>query len=185
MRELEKYVQENFFDELEKVRRDFSNEFPRLTDAEKTIIYKYTDDDFTFIGINQTLRRSEGLIVDDFAKYLDFALSKLPNYNQITYRGTELDEKDVEKYIKSYQNGTILTEFGFFSTSRDRMIAESYGDIFFKVFGKRGKSIEKISKFGAGYLENEEEVLFRKNTPFKVFNMSKSRSHTIFHLLEI
>ena len=37
MRELEKYVQENFPDELEKVRQDFANVFLRLTDAEKTV----------------------------------------------------------------------------------------------------------------------------------------------------
>ena len=185
MRELEKYVQENFLDELEKVRTDFANDFPKLTDAEKTIIYKYTDDDFTFMGVNKALRDSEGLKVPEFAKYLNFALSKMPNYKEITYRGTELSEFDLEKYIKSFQNRTLLTEYGFLSTSRDRMIAESYGDIIFKVIGRRGKSIEKISKFGANSFDNEQEVLFRKGTNFNVFNMSKSRHQTIIHLIEI
>ena len=38
MSELEKYVQENFPDELEKVRRDYPNEFPHLlTDAGKPL----------------------------------------------------------------------------------------------------------------------------------------------------
>ena len=50
MRELERYVQENFPDELEKVQQDFKNEFLRLTDAEKTIIYEYSDDTFNTEG---------------------------------------------------------------------------------------------------------------------------------------
>ena len=60
MSELEKYVQENFPAELEKVRRDFANEFPHLTDAEKTIIYKNTDEDDTHVAVNKTLRDSKG-----------------------------------------------------------------------------------------------------------------------------
>ena len=185
MRELEKYVIENFPDELEKVRRDFADELPHLTDAEKTIIYKYSDDDFTFSGVNKTLRNSEGLVVPDFAKYLNSALWNLPNYKQITYRGIYLEDIYLEKYVKAFQNRTILTEYGFTSSSRDRMIAEGYGDIFFKIIGKRGKSIEKVCKFGASNFENEEEVLFRKNTSFNVINMSKSRNLTIFNLIEI
>ena len=117
--------------------------------------------------------------------HLNIALKKLPNYSQITYRGTELKEIDLEKYIKSFHNRTILTEYAFFSTSRDRMIAESYGDIFFKIIGKNGKSIEKISKFGSNNIDNEQEVLFRINTSFKVLSMSKSKNFTTFNLLEI
>ena len=53
MRELERYVQENFPDELEKVQQDFKNEFLRLTDAEKTIIYEYSDDTFNTEGYSK------------------------------------------------------------------------------------------------------------------------------------
>jgi hypothetical protein len=185
MRELEKYVQENFPDELEKVRRDFANEFPKLTDAEKTIVYKYTDDDFTFMGINGALRRSEGLIVPEFAKYLDFALSKLPKSKLITtYRGTNKSRLDFEKLLYAFENRTLWTDYGFFSTSHSRIVADSYGDLIFIILGKRGKAIEKISKFGARNLENEEEVLFNRGTSFKVLSISESRNKTIIKLRE-
>ena len=185
MRELEKYVQENFPDELEKVRQDFANTFLRLTDAEKTIIYKYSDDDFTFVGINKVLRDSEGLSMPEFAKYLNVALSKLPKTKGIpTYRGIEKADIDFEKLVYAYENKTLWTDYGFFSTSRNRIIADSYGDLIFVVSGKNAKSIEKISKFGAGNLENEEEVLFKSGTSFKVLDISTRRNQTIIKLRE-
>lgn len=185
MKELEKYVQENFPDELEKVRRDFANEFPRLTDAEKTIIYKYTDDDFTFMGINNALRRNEGVIVPEFAKYLDFALSKLPNYVGTVYRGTPLNDIDFERYVQALRNETIITEHFFVSSSLLIDIAEGYGDFQFKIFCKTGKSIEKISKFGVQSFDNEFEVLFRKQSKFEVLEISQSRFYTKIILNEI
>ena len=185
MRELEKYVQENFPDELEKVRRNFANEFPRLTDAEKTIIYKYSDDDFTFVGVNKTLRNSEGLNVSEFAKYLNFALSKLPKTKGITtFRGVYKSDIDFDKLVYAHESGTLWTDYGFFSTSHNRIIADGCGDLIFIVFGKNGKAIEKISKFGAGNFDNEEEVLFKSGTLFKVLDISTRRNQTIIKLRE-
>lgn len=185
MRELEKYVRENFPDELEKVIRDFANEFPKLTDAEKTIIYKYSDDDFTFFGVNKTLRESEGLIVPEFAKYLDLALSKLPNYVGTVYRGTPLTDIEFKRYTQALEYETPITEHFFVSSSHLINIAEGYGDFQFKIFSKTGKSIEKISKFGVQNFDNEYEVLFPKESSFEVLEISQTRFFTYISLNEL
>ena len=179
MEELETYVRENLKDELEKARQ-FKG-LPRLNDYEKALIYKYTDDGH--FEINRKLRASEGQIVDEYAEYLDAALAKLDNYDDVVYRGE--DEIDLEKYQAAERDKTILIEPAFLSATRSYNLAWSYGTFLFEIYSKTGKSIEKAAKFGSQTHDNEQEVLFRKGSKFRVFEVIKFSDYTLITLKEV
>lgn len=185
---IEKFVLENFKDEFETVQNSKrANILPHLTLAEKTIIYKYTDDDFTYLGLNKQLRQSKGQIISEFAQHLDNALLKIENYVGLVYRSTDLPEEVFEEYKTAFRLRTFYTEYGFFSSSQSEFIAkENYvNDFFFKIFSKNGKPIEKIAKFGVSSFDNEYEILFRKNTRFKVLEITKFQKYTLIILREV
>jgi ADP-ribosyltransferase exoenzyme len=186
--DIEKYIFENFKDEFETVQNSKrANVLPHLTIFEKTVIYKYTDDDFTYLGLNKQLRHSKGQIISEFAQHLDNALSKIESHVGLVYRSTDLPEEVFEDYKTAYRLGTFYTEYGFFSSSQSEFIAkENYvNDYSFKIFSKTGKPIEKIAKFGVNSFDNEYEVLFRKNTRFKVLEITKFQKYTLITLREV
>lgn len=182
MRELEKYVHARLEDELRKVRRDFTNVMPELSDEVKAIIYKYTDDAFI---VNETLRDSRGSKITPFAKHLDTALSTLPNYKNIVFRGVRRTGTRLKKYQNALENQEAIIEYGFTSASLKKEIAREYGTIILQIFSKSGKLIQNISKFGSKSGTNEFEVLFRYGTSFNVLEIIENDIYTFIQLEEI
>ncbi|HRH59482.1 MAG TPA: ADP-ribosyltransferase [Chitinophagaceae bacterium] len=139
-----------------------------LTLFEKAIIYKYTNDGYA--ETNKILRQSQGKTFTEYAQLLQAALSKLPAFEGLVYRSVYLTEQVLQRYKEAAKNKEIIEEYAFSSTTINRDVA-----IFFKgengqtpnclfyIYGKTGKHIELISKFG-----KEEEVLFMPNTQFEI-----------------
>lgn len=142
------------------------NALPELTLEEKAIIYKYTDDGHY---VNESLYESKGTKVSEYAIYLDYCLSKLPNFEGITFRGSDLKPYEIEKYQKALDEKITITEYSFISASRIKKQADQYRrTALFEIFSKNGKLIKKVSKF-----VNEQEVIFRKNSKFRVLGIEK------------
>jgi ADP-ribosyltransferase exoenzyme len=183
--QLNQYVQQNFQETLEIVRSNGrANALNMLTLEEKAIIYEYTD--WEYLSVNSSLRESKGTIVSEFAQYLDTVLSKLPNYVGVVYRRTELSEAVLDIFQNAYLNDIPIVEYGFLSTSQSQIVASGFsGDFSFEIFSKTGKLIENIAKNGTFSYENEEEVLFRKNTHFKVLDIIKKPKMILIRLKEI
>lgn len=139
-----------------------------LTIYEKALIYKYTNDGYA--ETNKILRQSQGKTFTEYAELLQAALSKLPAFEGLVYRSVYVTEQALQKYQQAANNNAAVTEHAFISTTINKDVA-----IFFKgengkvpnclfyTYGKTGRHIELISKFGI-----EEEVLFVPNTPFQV-----------------
>jgi hypothetical protein len=185
MNQLEQYVYQNFQETYEEVSNSQrADVLPILTLEEKTIIYEYTS--WEYLTVNSALRKSNGTNVSEFAQYLDIALSKLPNYKNVVHRGTELSEPVFEVFQRSLLNKIPIIEYGFLSTSQSRMTATSFTEGYlFEIFSKKGKLIADIAKNGTYSYESKEEVLFRKNTRFKVLDIIKKSAHTLIRLNEI
>jgi len=84
MDEIEKYVEKNLPEILGEILSTFrKNEIPELSNAEKALIYKYSDDEYEFV--NQYLRINNGRL-NDFGKLLGISLDKLPNYRKLCFR---------------------------------------------------------------------------------------------------
>jgi len=101
------------------------------------------------------------------------ALSKLPSYQGFVRRGAFLHSEALANHVQ----GAIVTYEGFTSassgrgfTSRDRML----------IFSKTGKPI-----MGLSGMPQEQEVLFKSKTKFKVLYRSETNMNNFFILKEV
>ncbi len=179
MNELQKYVRERLKDELKIIQQGYTSVLHELNPEEKALIYWYSEGGY--IGVNELLRDSKGKKNTKLGEYLDIALSKLPNFRGITFRGTYLTNYEISKYQQALDVKAIITEHSFTSTSRVKNQADQYRKTaMFEIFSKKGKLIEKGSKF-----VKEQEILFRKDSQFHVLGIEKHDSYVYITLREI
>ncbi len=172
------YAQSYLNKELQEVSKSGRNvESSNLSLAEKSIIFKYSNDGYD--SVNQNLRATYGKGNTEFGKLLFRCLSKLPNFSGLVYRGVTLTKYELNGYIKAFENNQPVTELTFVSTSKSRSIANEYGNTLFIIHSKTGKEIERIAKFGFHNPPNEREVLFKPNRKFRVLNVAFDDKTTI------
>jgi len=109
----------------------------QLNVFEKAIIYKYTEDGFD--DLNETLRISKGEKITLFGTLLAECLDKLPDFDEIAYRGINLTSIEFQKYLNAFENGESITEHFFISSSSSIYVGNSYGTVLFKIFSQKGK----------------------------------------------
>lgn len=108
----EEYAKENLGKEILIVER-MPNKHPFLTIYEKAIIYKYTDDGFE--TLNEGLRKSKGAYINELGRYLTEVLTKIPSVNDLAFRGVDLTQNQLGRYLNAFQNETLITEYCFIS----------------------------------------------------------------------
>jgi hypothetical protein len=181
--ELEEYVKQHLSTALKSIiQSNRVHALPNLTIYEKAIIFAYTDaHSKQHQVLNDQLWASQGTEINDFGQFLEASLDKLEPFTKLmVFRGVPESYCDIERYIKAHENKTIVTEYHFLSASKFQIIAQGFGRILFKIYGKNGKNIEQISKF-----EREKEVVFKRNTSFKVLKVTNNGYSTIITLKEI
>ena len=182
---IEKYVLTNLASELNEIRNTFRNtELTMLSDYEKAIIYKYTDDGYE--SINEILRASSGKVNNKFGTLLNKALGKLPNYSLLCYRTAKLSSLEKNKYIYAYRSKTSITEHSFVSCTKSKLLAMMFRpfNVLFTIHSKYGKEIENIAKFGINSGQNEKEILFKNNSNFSVLNITTDNDGTLLIIME-
>jgi hypothetical protein len=116
--------------------------------------------------------KQEGL---EHAAMLMQALTKLPAYNQVTYRGTRVTPDD---FKARFTEGKEVPFTSFASSAKQRAVAQSFADgggdispandaivsVVFVVEGKNGRDISKIS----AATKPEDEVLILPGSTFTV-----------------
>jgi ADP-ribosyltransferase exoenzyme len=133
--------------------------------------------------VNNVLRggeRGPGAFWDDdevkvVADLADQAMSHLPKYKGAVYRGAHLLNSIVDKY----QPGEVITEASFGSTSMKPEVAAKFSDgevddpdktkVTYIINSKNGRNIAPLSLY-----PEEEEVLMRPSTSFKVLERKKN-----------
>ncbi len=110
-----------------------------LSTFKKAIIYKYTEDGFD--DLNEHLRVGKGDNIPLFGILLAECLAKLPDFDEIAYRGINLTSIELQRYIDAFENNTVITEPYFISSSSSIYVGNSYGENLFKIFSKSGKKL--------------------------------------------
>lgn len=112
------------------------------------------------------------------AEFTSAALSALPSYNGMVYRGANLSQDIIDKY----KVGEVFTEKAFTSTSSKESVTDSFvapedakRTVKYNIQSKKGKSIKEFSQ-----VPEEEEILFDSNTSFKV--LGKEERDGVIHL---
>ena len=110
---------------------------------------------------------SEGKDISEFGILLDECLSKLPDYQDIVYRGVTLTDIELERYRLAFNSNLPVREYFFASSSKSRSKAYEWckneNKVLLEIFSFNGKLIEYVSKYPV-----EKEILFRYNSDFWV-----------------
>ena len=142
---LKEYVERRLSLELEQVKKKRKNNpSSELNVYEETLIYHYTIEGYE--------RLNEDLISEkenEYEKYLNEALDKLPNYREITHRGVELSQSQIERYKNAFKNNGKIIESAFISSSKSQLTANEYSkaSVIMSIISKTGKEIAAYSKY--------------------------------------
>ena len=159
-------------------------ELPELSVYEKAIIYKYSNDGYD--SVNEKLRISEGKETIELGKLLRRVINKLPSYVGLVYRGANLTSIEIRRYEKALKLNNGIKEFSFLSCTHSRLIAMAFrGNVFFRIFSKTGKSVDKVTKFGFHGNSNEKEVIIVPNRNFNVLEVVYASDYTTITMEEI
>lgn len=151
-------------------------------------LYDLTKDDVYAINtytsseaytINDALRNGYELderltkIVEDLSK----ALKKMPTYDGVVNRSLFFNnQKEYDTFINTLYNSGIIEFNSFLSTAKD--VYDENEDIRLIIKSKNGKDISMFN-------ENEQEVLFDRNSKFEVTDVYTENNKVFFELEEI
>jgi hypothetical protein len=163
-----------------------SFEDPKLILEQKASIHGYTTNQI-YEDLNKLLRGTKEFsrnknyteFLNSYANVLDDSLSKLPNYKGPVYRGTRLSDELINKYKIAFKNKKAIEETFFQSTSFDSDKAFR-GNVRFLINVKSGKKIDTYSAF-----KSESEVLLKRKTNYKVYDIKENGSITEIYMEEI
>jgi len=148
-----------------------------LTDEEKVAIHTYSM--YFYTQVNTILRgySDENIrLIQPYTKAITSALNKTPIYSGIVYR-------IVHDFpgLKNYTPGTIITEKGYTSTSASKGFLAGYKKSahLFIIKSKTGRDIHQLTA------EDESEVLFEKNTKFRILSRTKTNGLFTIEMEEI
>lgn len=147
--------------------KDYSDMSDLSTDEKRVLVAYLTN---SSREINKSLRgeiedKDASLLADLVSK----SVKKLKSYQGETYRQVKFErEKDYKNFISLYKKGEIITEKGFISSglNKQKIIKKFYGnyEVKFTIKSKNGKNITH-------YNNEEKEILFDRNTKFKVISI--------------
>ncbi len=202
IRDNDKYIREDFkvnvYNKTEKTfvrkrrtnlamsRVEYYNKiYPHIPEVQQAAVNAYTqaissgNKRATSREINRRLRNgTEDEYVDVASRLISQALSRLPKYEGVVYRGETMSIKKLqERFIDHI--GDVVSDKGFISSSlymdtpmkfiSHAGIPKSHKRVIFEIQSKNGRNISKISEFnGIFTLENQHEILFDKGTKFLV-----------------
>lgn len=202
IRDNDKYIREDFkvnvYNKTEKTfvrkrrtnlamsRVEYYNKiYPHIPEVQQAAVNAYTqaissgNKRATSREINRRLRNgTEDEYVDVASRLISQALSRLPKYEGVVYRGETMSIKKLQERFLDHI-GDVVSDKGFISSSlymdtpmkfiSHAGIPKSHKRVIFEIQSKNGRNISKISEFnGIFTLENQHEILFYKGTKFLV-----------------
>lgn len=166
---------------MERAIDIFHGLYPDIPNTELAAIHHYTKKGGNYRQLNKQLDKGNPTEFNRAASELiSRGLSKLPNYEGTVYRGVVMKRS----LFNNIHIGNEFIENKFVSSSKDievvtnhfmktQKIRKNEISVLYQIKSKKGKDIENISEFnGKLQSENQKEVLFDKNTKFKIIDIS-------------
>lgn len=148
-------------------------------EVSKQCIYFYTKDSFLYYVLNKALREQDYSKLESLGPlcYLIRNYSRLSqDYIGTVYRGIELKSTEIEAYKQ--HRGQWKTWPAYTSTSKDREMAEAFGNTLFiieitdiKLSSPRAYDIAHLSHY-----PSEKEVLIPAGVSFQILNVEQDAS---------
>jgi hypothetical protein len=214
IRDNDKYIREDFkvnvYNKTEKAfvrkrrtnlamsRVEYYNKiYPHIPEVQQAAVNAYTqaissiNKGATSREINRRLRNgTEDEYVNVASRLISQALSKLPKYEGVVYRGETMSIKKLQERFLDHI-GDVVSDKGFISSSlymdapmkfiSHAGIPKNHKRVIFEIQSKNGRNISKISEFnGIFTLENQHEILFDKRTKFLLPSIPEERNGIIY-----
>ena len=133
---------------------------------EAIVVRAYTDKKLGYYqALNLNLRLNNASAEQrEFSRLLDRAMSKLPVYDGVVFRGVSLGPAQLAAVGQKYETGTVFGWRGFSSASI--LLSRVYGaNVYFALRSANGRVLGRYSA-----APSEQEVLFRRNSRFEVLS---------------
>ena len=148
----------------------------KLSNVEKSSLNRYISGDS--YKINEKMYKNVPLNDDDnnFIKNLDSALDKIPKYEGIVNRSVFIENQEqLNRMLNVFNNKDMQGSWSSYISS-SKEIYDDNDNLRFIIKSKTGRDISMFN-------ENEKEVLFKRNTRFKLIKVY-SKDKKIFAELE-
>ena len=132
--------------------------------------------------INERLRNDVKLNVSDkhFVRNLDGILNRMPTYEGNLNRSVDItDPAKRKEFLQRHKTGGKITYKEFLSTTKGIMTYNPEADI--QIYIENGRKGRDISSFNSG----EKEVLYERNSSFRVMNVVDIDGTTYILLKEV
>lgn len=144
-----------------------------LSEKEQYAMNKYISSDFYVV--NEKLRNGIDLSDDEkeMVNNLDKALNKIPRFDGIVTRSLELNEEQLNKFLKQHEIGNIIEYPAYTSTTTGERY-NRISNVELYINSKNGRDIRK-------YNSKEQEILFKRGSLFRVKETEKIKD--TYHIL--
>lgn len=162
----------------EYVNQRYPNWYVKLSRDEKQALNRYISSDSyktnEKLYTNAPLTKEEKNVI----KYIDGALNKIPNYKGYVNRSVFIkDQNHLNEILSIFDNEDFIGSWGSYVSS-SKVIYDDTAELQFRILSKTGKDISSLNK-------NEQEVIFKRNTMFKIIDYNKKNGKININLEEI
>lgn len=167
----------NYQNKVNELQNQIEGSKIELSDDEQYAINQYIGPES--YKINESLRSDLSLTKqqEKLLSNLDKMLDKMPNYEGIVQRSLMLDNETLNKFLKTHKAGRIIKYNQYISTTTGARYNE-LSNIELHIKSKTGKDIRRFNK-------EEQEILFKRNTVFKVIKAEKIGNEYHIYMEEI
>lgn len=164
---------ENYQNKANELKKQIKSSKIELSEEEQYAINQYISPE-SYI-LNETLRdglkltKQQEIMIND----LDKALDKLPKYQGNVTRSIMFNENELKEFLKIHQEGKKV-KYKSYTSSTTGMRYNDESNMELHIKSKTGRDIRKFNK-------NEQEILFKRNTIFKVSKVKKISE--VYHII--
>ena len=155
----------NYQNKVNELQNQIESSKIELSDDEQYAINQYVGPES--YRINEVLRNNLNVKKQQkkITKNLDKVLDKMPNYNGIVQRSIILDKEQQKKFLELHKEGNIIKYKAYTSTTAGNRYND-FSNVELLIKSINGKDMRKYNK-------EEQEILFKRNTKFKVIRQEK------------
>lgn len=167
----------NYQNKVNELQNKIESSKIELSDDEQYAINQYIGPES--YKINEILRNNLELTKqqEKIINNLDKVLDKMPNYNGIVQRSLMLDKNQLKIFFKLHQEGNIIKYKAYTSATVGNRY-NNFSNVELLIKSINGKDIRKYNK-------EEQEILFKRNTKFKVIRKEKIKDIYYIQMEEI
>lgn len=175
---------------MQRVLDKLAKLYPNIPNTELAAIHHYTKGGGNYRQLNKQMDKDTLTGFNQAAQVLiGQGLEKTPIFAGNVYRGMIIKRKEFDRIFNDASG--IIRQNRFVSSSMDADIGLRFAthsalgkneiSVFMEIKSKTGRDISRISEFNGNFVsDNQKEVIFSNNTPFKIVSKEVDSDGTVW-----